>query len=343
MTATPALDLARNRLCSLGAFALHSAADVRPCRHRPRREEAVRRLPGPRRRHARDPRGGDLRAARSERRREDHPHLNRGRTPARDRRGGAGARARRGDRLPLHPERPRARAAGDQLRPLLHRRGVAADPGWLLRCAPLRGASGRDPDGARPHLQAQGQHALPLRRHEAPAPHREGARARPEGALPRRAHRRGGRGASPGALALRAPVARARHDRRPDHPLPGGGGGARGPGGSHRLRAVARRRRQGRAHGAARREDPARHAGGARRGAPARAGRPRRAPRGGGQAIAVDAAPGASFGPALAAFALSGLRVQDVETRRMRLEDVFVGLLRGGADRAAAAALGEGP
>jgi len=63
----------------------------------------------------------------------------------------------------------------------------------------------------------------------------------------------------------------------------------------------------------------------------------------GGQAIAVDAAPGASFGPALAAFARSGLRVQDVETRRMRLEDVFVGLLRGGGERVAAAASGEAP
>ena len=63
----------------------------------------------------------------------------------------------------------------------------------------------------------------------------------------------------------------------------------------------------------------------------------------GGQAIAIDAAPGASFGPALAAFVRSGLRVQDVETRRMRLEDVFVGLLRGGAERVAAAASGEAP
>ncbi|HEX7624639.1 MAG TPA: ABC transporter ATP-binding protein [Anaeromyxobacteraceae bacterium] len=63
----------------------------------------------------------------------------------------------------------------------------------------------------------------------------------------------------------------------------------------------------------------------------------------GGQAVAVDAVPGASFGPALAAFAESGLRVQDVETRRMRLEDVFVGLLRGSAERAAAAVAGESP
>ena len=57
-----------------------------------------------------------------------------------------------------------------------------------------------------------------------------------------------------------------------------------------------------------------------------------------GLALAVDAAPGASFGLALAAFARSGLRVQDVETRRMRLEDVFVSLLRGGGGEQGAAA-----
>ncbi|HZZ85087.1 MAG TPA: ABC transporter ATP-binding protein [Anaeromyxobacteraceae bacterium] len=48
----------------------------------------------------------------------------------------------------------------------------------------------------------------------------------------------------------------------------------------------------------------------------------------GGRVLAVDAEPGASFGPALAALAAAGLAVQDVETQRMRLEDVFVTLLR---------------
>jgi ABC-2 type transport system ATP-binding protein len=58
---------------------------------------------------------------------------------------------------------------------------------------------------------------------------------------------------------------------------------------------------------------------------------------GGGLTVAVDAAPGASFGPALAAFVRSGLRVQDIETTRMDLEDVFVSLLRGGGEHQAAA------
>jgi ABC-2 type transport system ATP-binding protein len=49
----------------------------------------------------------------------------------------------------------------------------------------------------------------------------------------------------------------------------------------------------------------------------------------GGSSITLAAGPGASFGPALAAFAQAGLTVKDVETARMRLEDVFVRLLRG--------------
>ena len=46
-----------------------------------------------------------------------------------------------------------------------------------------------------------------------------------------------------------------------------------------------------------------------------------------GAAIAVDAPPGGSFGPALAAVAAAGLPVGDVETRRASLEDVFVSIL----------------
>jgi len=46
-----------------------------------------------------------------------------------------------------------------------------------------------------------------------------------------------------------------------------------------------------------------------------------------GSAIAVDAPPGGSFGPALAAVAAAGLPVGDVETRRASLEDVFVSIL----------------
>jgi ABC-2 type transport system ATP-binding protein len=57
----------------------------------------------------------------------------------------------------------------------------------------------------------------------------------------------------------------------------------------------------------------------------------------GGRVVALFAEPGASFGPALAAFAVAGLSVQDVETQRMRLEDVFVQLLRGERGREAGA------
>ncbi len=53
----------------------------------------------------------------------------------------------------------------------------------------------------------------------------------------------------------------------------------------------------------------------------------------GGGAIDVDAPPSGSFGPALAALAEAGLPVGDVETRRARLEDVFVSILGGGAGK----------
>jgi ABC-2 type transport system ATP-binding protein len=50
----------------------------------------------------------------------------------------------------------------------------------------------------------------------------------------------------------------------------------------------------------------------------------------GGGAIAVEVPAGGSFGPALAAAALAGLAVSDVETRRTTLEDVFVRLVAAG-------------
>ncbi len=51
----------------------------------------------------------------------------------------------------------------------------------------------------------------------------------------------------------------------------------------------------------------------------------------GGRAVSVDAPPGGSLGPALAALAQAGLPVGDVETRRARLEDVLLAVLGGGA------------
>jgi ABC-2 type transport system ATP-binding protein len=53
----------------------------------------------------------------------------------------------------------------------------------------------------------------------------------------------------------------------------------------------------------------------------------------GGMTVAVTAPPGSSFGPALAALAAAALPVRDLEAHRMRLEDVFVSLLRGGPGR----------
>ncbi|HYQ80942.1 MAG TPA: ABC transporter ATP-binding protein, partial [Anaeromyxobacteraceae bacterium] len=55
----------------------------------------------------------------------------------------------------------------------------------------------------------------------------------------------------------------------------------------------------------------------------------------GGRALAVTAPPGSSFGPVLEAAAAAGLPVDDLETARMRLEDVFVTLVRSGGERPA--------
>ena len=52
----------------------------------------------------------------------------------------------------------------------------------------------------------------------------------------------------------------------------------------------------------------------------------------GGRALAVTVPPGTSFGPVLAAAAAAGLPVDDLETARMRLEDVFVSLVRSGGE-----------
>ena len=55
----------------------------------------------------------------------------------------------------------------------------------------------------------------------------------------------------------------------------------------------------------------------------------------GGRALSVTAPPGSSFGPVLAAAAAAGLPVGDLETARMRLEDVFVSLVHSGGERQA--------
>jgi ABC-2 type transport system ATP-binding protein len=62
----------------------------------------------------------------------------------------------------------------------------------------------------------------------------------------------------------------------------------------------------------------------------------------GGRTVALAVEPGASFGPVLALFAAEGLAVQDLETNRMRLEEIFVRLLRGEVAATVGATRGEG-
>jgi ABC-2 type transport system ATP-binding protein len=49
-----------------------------------------------------------------------------------------------------------------------------------------------------------------------------------------------------------------------------------------------------------------------------------------GRVLALSVPPGGSFGAALEALGRAGVEIRDVETRRMRLEEVFVSLLAGG-------------
>lgn len=59
-----------------------------------------------------------------------------------------------------------------------------------------------------------------------------------------------------------------------------------------------------------------------------------------GSSVTFAVAPDASFGSVLAALARTGVEVRDVETARMKLEEVFVELVRGDRERTAGA--GEG-
>ena len=113
--------------------------------------------------------------------------------------------------------------AGGGGRVLLHPQGGAGGAGRLLRRAE-EGAAHRRPAGRHgPDRQGQGLCAAAVGRHEAAADGGQGHGARPAGADPRRAHRGGGRGASPPALGVCGRPQPAGRHHRPDHPLSGGG------------------------------------------------------------------------------------------------------------------------
>ena len=169
----------------------------------------------------------DRRPARAERRRQDHDDLDG------VRRGDADARQRR-DRRHLARRRPRGEGSS----------------GWCRRtsrstrscrrartCATSAGSTGSPASAladrwalvarrARADRAREGTGEAVLGRHEAPAQHRGGPRARARAAGPRRADRRC-RSAEPQPhLRGRQGAARARHDGRVHEPLHGGGRGA---------------------------------------------------------------------------------------------------------------------
>src|SRR5882672_1697285 len=165
------------RLWHLGGYAGGGATSWR--------DQALRQLYRPRPRRSGHSLRRGLCPAGPQRRGEDHSDQPGGghRAPYRGHRGGA--RPRRRPRLPLHPPRRRAGAAGDQLRPVLHRRGDAAVPGRLLRRGTRRRPHRRDPGKPRPARQAARQHPRTVRRNEAAPADRQGAGARSAGALSR--------------------------------------------------------------------------------------------------------------------------------------------------------------
>ena len=177
-----------------------------------------------------------------------------------------GQRARRGAR---RPARPRVRAARDRRRqPEARRRrgghgarephpaGAGAGPAHARRPQ----AGGRAAGALRPRRRRAQARPDVLGRHAAAPGHRDGPRAPPAGAVPRRADDR------PGSGGARRDLGRDRRardgrgaDDPPHHALPGGGRPARVAARVHRPRARRRDRQPHRAQGgAARRRDPRR-------------------------------------------------------------------------------------
>ena len=217
-------------------------------------EDLCLRVPGAQAHRPRHRQGRNLRAARAERRRQDHAdqhHL-------RDRhaldRHGHRRRPRHPDRLPRRPLADRPGAAGAAYR----RVRVGVGDG-LVQPRAVRPA-----DRSRPHREgaalavAVGQEGRQdhdaVRRHEAARADRQGARARAAGPVPRRADRRRRRRAAQGHVERGARAARVRRHHHPHHALHRR---SRGDGRPHRRHQQGRDhpgRAQGRADAEARQE-----------------------------------------------------------------------------------------
>ncbi len=217
------------------------------------------RVPGAEGHQSRHPARRDFRAARPQRRRQDHADRHRLRHPQAI----AGHRHRRRPRhhqgLPRRPLADRPGAAGTAHRRVRERVGDRH-----LQPRPVRQAaqSGAYREGAA-RAVAVGQEGQPdhdaVRRHEAPRADRQGARARAAGSVPRRADRRRRRRIAQGHVAGGARPARLRRHHHPHHALHRG---SRGHGRPRRRDQQGRDhpgRGQGRADAQARQEavDPA--------------------------------------------------------------------------------------
>ncbi|CAA9418011.1 MAG: Efflux ABC transporter, ATP-binding protein, partial [uncultured Rubrobacteraceae bacterium] len=210
------------------------------------------RLPGAQEHKPGDPARRDLRPARSERGRQDHPHQHHLRHRQPDQRRRAGRRPRHHHGVPGGPVHDRPRPPRAHYRRVRDRMGDRnLQPGAVRQTGEPRlrreGAQEPFPVGQKGQ---QDHHAL--RRHEAPGHDRQGPLARAADPLSGRADGGRGRRAAPGHVGDGALAARDRRDHNPDHPLHRRGRRDGRPDRGDQQRRDRPGRRQGRAHAQAR-------------------------------------------------------------------------------------------
>ena len=135
-------------------------------------------------------------------------------------------RPRRRRRLPRRAPRAGRRPAGARVRPVLHRARNAGDPVGLLRHSRQRAVDRRDPAPPRSGDEGRREHALALRRDEAPRAGRPGARAQAARDRAGRADRRRGCPASAEPVEVHPQAQSRRPHDHPHHALPRRGRGA---------------------------------------------------------------------------------------------------------------------
>ena len=191
-----------------------------------------------------------FRAARAERRRQDHGHRHRDVADSQVRRLGDGVRPRSRARARGGESLHRRRAARDQLEHVRAQRSHARQPGRLLRRPARRraGAHRKVSEGAAPLGQTRRDRAPTVGRHEAPAHDCARPRARAAAPDPRRADGRRRHRDPPLDVGVHARDQRQGHDDHLDDALSGGSGKPLPQHRDHRRRPHHRERQHGQRH-----------------------------------------------------------------------------------------------